>query len=380
MFTLEENIKLGAYYLGDSRRPIYNKLHALELSNALNSQVHWEFNDEVYSQLDWKTEPEVDIDQLYRLRAQQLRDKYDYIRLNYSGGVDSTNILYAFLKNNIHIDEVIVRHPESGLRDVDINTQTTDVRNTMSEFEYAVKPRLQWIHDNYPQVKIVIHDYFESMINEKVDESWIYLARDFFHPGIIKRYSNLSLLEHRRLQETGKSIAVVYGIDKPSIFYHDNRYYAYFSDIPANTAIPENNEYTNITTEFFYWTPDFPEIVHKQAHMLKHWYMKNTQYLQLIDPKEIVVGEKRSFVERGIIAPVVYPSVEQDLFQAAKPDSAISSEFDCWFYDRHMNTDIGRVWRSGIDLLVKKFDVNMRKDENGVAQGLKKMTSRWYEI
>jgi hypothetical protein len=31
-------------------------------------------------------------------------------------------------------------------------------------------------------------------------------------------------------------------------------------------------EYTNIHTEFFYWTPDLPEIVIKQSHMIRRWF------------------------------------------------------------------------------------------------------------
>ena len=42
-----------------------------------------------------------------RTRALQLRDTYPYIKFWFSGGNDSTTALNVFLKNNIHIDEII---------------------------------------------------------------------------------------------------------------------------------------------------------------------------------------------------------------------------------------------------------------------------------
>ena len=90
MIALEQNSKLGAYYVGTFARPIHNKLQALELAQKTGAKVRWEFNDLAYSQINWQHEPEVNIDMLYLMRARQLRDKYDHLVLNFSGGSDST--------------------------------------------------------------------------------------------------------------------------------------------------------------------------------------------------------------------------------------------------------------------------------------------------
>ena len=63
----------------------------------------------MFSKCDWTTEPEpgVPLSEYYRRRAQQIRDKYDYVVLLYSGGPDSNNILHAFVHNGIKIDEIV---------------------------------------------------------------------------------------------------------------------------------------------------------------------------------------------------------------------------------------------------------------------------------
>lgn len=380
MIKQEQNPKLGAYYVGTYSRPIYNKLHALELAQKTGSQIRWDFNDSAYNQINWQQEPAVGIDMLYLMRARQLRDRYDHLVLNFSGGSDSTNILYAFLKNNIHIDEIIVRHPESGLKNVNTNTQNKDSTNQISEFDYAVLPRLKWVADNFPNTKITIHDYFDSMVNEHIDESWIYAAREFFHPGVIKRYSNLSMRSQLSMYDRGKTVGVIYGIDKPKLEYHDGKYYAYFLDICPNVVVSEVADYTNITTELFYWTPDLPEIVVKQAHMIRRWLDINPQYRDLIESGKKVNSTIMSTVERVVAAPVIYPSVEHEIFQGNKIGNAVFSEHDSWFWNNHMDTGIASVWRAGIENLKRKVPGYLRYDDHGQISGVTLFKSPLYKL
>jgi len=380
MISLEKNSKLGAYHVSTYSLPIYNKLHALELAQKTGGNIRWNFNDSAYSQINWQQEPAVNIDMLYLMRARQLRDQYDHLVLNFSGGSDSTNILYAFLKNNIHIDEIIVRHPESGLKNVTTNTQNRDSTNQISEFDYAVLPRLKWVADNFPNIKITIHDYFESMVNEHIDDTWIYAAREFFHPGVIKRYSNLSMRSQLTMYDKGKTVGVIYGIDKPKLEYHNGKYYAYFLDICPNVVVSEVADYTNITTELFYWTPDLPEIVVKQAHMIRRWLEINPQYRNLIESGKKVDSAIVSTLERVVSAPVIYPSVEHEIFQGNKIGNAVLSEHDSWFWNNHMNTNIANVWRAGIENLKLKVPNYLRYDDHGQISGITLFKSPLYQL
>jgi hypothetical protein len=79
--------KLGVYRVGDLK--FYSKLQAIEMSTKTGIHLHWDFNEAVFDSYDWTVEPKDSLVELYRQRAQQLRNKYDYIILAYSGGADS---------------------------------------------------------------------------------------------------------------------------------------------------------------------------------------------------------------------------------------------------------------------------------------------------
>ena len=87
MVLLEQNDKLGFYMVGPNKH--YIKPQALIDSTRSGHFPEWNFNRDVFGNFNWQHEPALAIQELYRIRAQQLRDQYDYIRLEVSGGGDS---------------------------------------------------------------------------------------------------------------------------------------------------------------------------------------------------------------------------------------------------------------------------------------------------
>ena len=114
--TYEPNKKLGYYLVGDE--VYYNKIQALLDGSQKNLPVKWFFNEDKFIKYPWHIEPEETLRELYQQRAQQLRDTYDYIRVEASGGGDSTTVIYSFLLNGIHLDEVVFRYPKQGEKGV----------------------------------------------------------------------------------------------------------------------------------------------------------------------------------------------------------------------------------------------------------------------
>jgi len=96
--------KFGFYRVGE--RTTYSKFEAVEWSSATNIPVQWDFNNDVFSKIDWKKEPETDLWEMYKQRARQIRDAYDYVVLWYSGGSDSHNLLLAWIDAGLKIDEI----------------------------------------------------------------------------------------------------------------------------------------------------------------------------------------------------------------------------------------------------------------------------------
>ena len=76
MINLENNPKLGYYTVGEER--IYIKPRALIRATETGHFPEWNFNRDVFDPYPWDQEPETALKELYRIRAQQLRDRYDY--------------------------------------------------------------------------------------------------------------------------------------------------------------------------------------------------------------------------------------------------------------------------------------------------------------
>ena len=93
--------------------------HNVNIQTQRSMDAVFCFNETVFKLIDWTVEPSQSLKELYVERCQQLRDKYDYLILSYSGGADSHEILYTFLENNIFIDEIQVVHYTKAMERLD---------------------------------------------------------------------------------------------------------------------------------------------------------------------------------------------------------------------------------------------------------------------
>lgn len=357
---------LGFYTVGNEK--FYNKILAIFRAQQTNLDVKWNFNDEVFSTFDWTTEPTQSLDELYKIRARQIREKYDYIVMFCSGGADSTNMLFAFLDNGLHVDEIIASAPISGLRDWDSSSvKNDDVKNTIEETFLRQIPFLQTIQTNYPNVKVTLHDYFEDMLNYKQDD-WLLKGTDWMHPTMAGRY-NLDRYSHlKRIAESGKTIAVVQGIDKPQIARHKDYMSIIFADIPYNNKYDSIN-HPNTETVFFYHSPELPQLAVKQAHVTARFIMQpeNRKLYECMPYNHEVVikskdgtfekfnGHNGGIYERGII-PAIYPSIKKGFYQAGKPDKMFLGNHDHWFYQHHKGTAVWNMMQSDLNNLIKSID------------------------
>lgn len=356
--NFEPNKKLG-YYLVNNEI-YYNKYHALLEASRTKQHVRWFFNEDTFVRFPWQIEPEESLRELYRQRAQQIRDEYDYIRVEASGGSDSTTVIFSFLLNNIHLDEVVFRYPKQGDKNVTGNARDLRSENTLSEWEFAAKPMLDWIATNYPSVKITVHDYTENLIREadEKDESWIYRTRHYLQPGHINKYQTNAVAHHKDLAEKNLRICVLWGVDKPKITVKDGKFFLYFVDGQASHSDQAIGEYTNITNEFFYWSPDACKLLAKQAHTIKNWFEDPAHYSM----QNVLQWPNSNFSGRTIyeqiVKSVIYPEYDLSTFQTNKPTNNIWNEMDFWFHYNFKGSKPYQVWESGIDYLLQNLDSN----------------------
>ena len=377
-FDIEQNPKLGYYKVAD--RTFYSKPEAYIYATERGMDPVWNFNAIIYAKTRWDVEPELDIRELYRMRAQQLRDTYDYIRIEASGGGDSTTAIFSFLLNGIHLDEVVFRYPKQGEKGVSNDPFTTNPINTLSEWQFAARPLLDWIKTNHPKTTCTVHDYSEDMLAEEGtrDESWVFTTKDWFQPGHGSKHTHFGTREHRDLADSGKRIGVVYGVDKPKVALVDNEWYSYFIDLHANHGNPVSNGHDNITTELFYWTPDLPEISVKQAHLIRRWFdMPQNQHLRHLvneqDPNQRTAYE---FIAKSII----YPDYDLQTWQTAKPTNSFYNEMDYWFFTNFKDTNLYTAWEQGLRFLTDKINPKYFYRQLGEPVGLTMQRSPYYHI
>jgi hypothetical protein len=337
--TMVKNPALGWYELDG--KVFWSKAEALMEATKLGlslDKLHWNFNDSVFGKFNWHNEPPGDIRLYYWQRARQLREKYDYLILNLSGGSDSVTVLYSFIQQGLHLDEVVVRYPKAGTNKYQADNKNHDASNEFSEFEFAAKPILKWLADVSPNTKITIHDFSKDVIDDNIiwDENFIHWTGDFVTPGCIVRFNNLSNIDNLRNFDKGKNIGIIFGVDKPRVQVENGNVYLKFVDRPVHAALPSTvtSGYTNTTVELFFWSPELPELVAKQCHLIKKWFeLEQNKRLQFMLKQSWQLSAINRTTYEACIKGTIYPDYDLETFQCNKPVKSMFQEWDYWLND-----------------------------------------------
>lgn len=361
------NTKLGYYKVG--HHIFYNKLQAILYANPTKADISWHFNNEIFDNHDWTNEPPVSLDVIYAERAKQIREQFDYVIIMASGGADSTNVIYSFLNNNIHVDEIIAAAPISGLKNWNVNLADKSANNTVSETMMAQMPLMDKISKSNPNIKITIHDYFDDILKMKTDE-WIYeSSAHWIHFSGSTRHSLDKFPHIKDMAEAGKKIGVIYGIDKPIICRGESgNLYTVVMDPVVNVVTPHfKDKYPNVESVLFYYSPDMPELMIKQAHEVCRWIHKPEN----AHAKGVLWDKSKSLqfntnVERGSnwqrsIIPCIYPSTrdQHSVWQAAKQGLGFRGGFqiDNWILQMYGQEKFVQMVESDLKLFIKKIDM-----------------------
>ena len=370
-----------------------NKIQAVLEAQRTHAEVEWYFFDDVFKKVNWLAEPVTSLETFYKMRAQQIREAYDYVIIMCSGGADSTNMVKSFLDNNIHVDEVIAMAPLSGLSNYEWNDKDTSTENTVSETKFAQMPLMHEIATKYPNVKTTLLDSFNDVISPATDE-WLLNCQGDIINSWTHTHSRLDQFKNLvDMAENGKRIAVVNGIDKPVLTVTpDGKMFTLFSDIPINLPKqPFKNDYPNVDRVLFYWSPDLPEMIVKQGHVIareihkpenknvwqamkdlvklgefrKQRTLTDEQALQKMLPsnRHLNIQSKNEYspfsvYERGIV-PFIYPGTyKKDLFQANKidPTHTFFALNHDWFHKLHGNTRANQLFESDFLNFYKSLD------------------------
>lgn len=368
----------GFYKVGPMK--FYSKLEAIEVQQRTNFPFSWHFNDEVYDRYDWEKEPKESISELYRRRAQQLRDEYEYLVLWYSGGADSDNILNVFLDNDIKIDEVVSMINYEGSKD--------KLHPFNAEIFHVAIPKIEEAKKRQPGIHHRVIDMTQYVIDQYsvLDLDWIYKQNFMFTPvHHTKSMIKNKIPEWADMFESGKKVGFISGIEKPRIIISpDKEYYFRFNDCAIDVCVSPGMQLANNPwefDEFFYWSPACPELVIKQCHIIKH-FIKNNQEKMIkravvtAPPTAACIVQQlhedgqMSYFTNDELNVLIYPSWYNIPFQF-KASSVIYYDKDDWFIKT--NETASSNWHTGLDQILKvtMTDPNKKRYVGSICFGKK---------
>jgi hypothetical protein len=372
--------KLGCYRVGDLK--VYSKLEAIELHTKTGIHPHWDFNEAVFSSYNWTIEPTENILELYRQRAQQLREKYDYIILMYSSGSDSHTALQSFMDNDIKLDEVCSWINYKG---------TSNKKSYLNEevYESAI-PNIDKLRQTYPWLKHRVIDLTDIILDHVGDKTlgydWIYKINNCFGPNNIARENIVSnVQEWADLVESGKKLCVVWGKDKPRVHHIDGKFVFRFIDIIDDAAsVYSMSGQQPYCDEFFFWTPDLPKLLIKQAHIIKNYLStSNIQQLPFVSNQSsglsyrTIEGQQYWLSIEGT-SHLVYPNwVEGPVF-IPKPITIVIAPRDEWFYPMDDSHLAKRNLVEGLTKINQKVSDYWKNDPTDFVKGIKGCWSKSY--
>lgn len=369
--------KLGCYRCGD--RVFYSKLDAIDYHAKTGIHPHWDFNEEVFNSYNWKLEPKETLSELYKQRALQIRNLYDYVIIPYSGGADSFNVLDTFLSNDIKVDEVATFINYEGTKDRDHYYNAEPFR--------VVAPTIEKLKDQYPWIKHTVVDITKLIIDQFSDDTnkfdWFYNKNMFFSPNTVATANiGIKLPQWKKIIDSGKKVCIVWGMDKPRLVHVDGKFVFRFLDIIDVNVLSMSGNCPYVD-EAFYWTPDQPKIVIKQAHILKNYmnsFLLTSPFIST-NKSDLAFKEyqgKKYWLSVHGVHSLIYPSWDINTFTNGKPKSCVYTIRDDWFWKESNSIVQSHVWEMGIQKIWDMVPDYWKNDPSDIHRGLKGCWSKDY--
>jgi hypothetical protein len=322
--------QFGHYLVGNDPTPIYHLKLALEKRKATGGTVKFIYHDQLFATANPAIEPSQSLLELYCERVRQLREKYDYLVLYYSGGADSHNILKCFEHTDTKLDEIVSF--------VDSSYKSKDSKISSEIYRVALPEVIQY-QQRYPECKYSLIEirevqnklFTDSAFNFDLYQDTTYHLTPF---GIMHYYGLYYEDRFHRMHDQGKRVGVIQGIDKVRLKHINGKWSFNFTD--WSSYFGQKHHFRNFPTydEFFYWTPDLPSLVIKQAHVAAKYmdYLdsisadhpyRNNELVNVVTRKS---GAKTNWEYANHI---IYPFWKQGTFSTGKTfESYISNARD----------------------------------------------------
>ena len=229
-----------------------HKLKAIEASRGNIQDITFHAFSNAFYNRDHTIEPSTPYKELLKQRALQIRDKYKFIKLYFSGGQDSFTMLNAFVENGIFIDQI------------NINLfGNENSRSNIEANEYAI-PYIKK-HFEFTNTKITVlkndFDYF----NEYLGDKWLHTRTNLY-----LRHFNIPNIR-------GKNYCNLFGFLDPSAYFENGKYYYSLWDGEIEELLGFRN------CELFFSSEDLPDLHLKQLHLVKNFIKHNNDKKHILN-------------------------------------------------------------------------------------------------
>ena len=336
----------GYYSVADQK--YISKISAYAAALPKNWFPHWNYHEESFSQVNWTIEPTETLEELYRQRSLEIRLKHDYVFLSYSGGADCHNIAVSFFKNGLHIDLLASRSSSESYLDGNNN----DSKNMGKESLLAAAPQAQKLRQYSNTVNFKIIDWGTDIVKawaqSNIGKTRLEDQTSLQANSIVKRKMHEFLPSVERYNNP----VMLFGIDKPYIYYINGKFYMMFMDLPILTqmmneiTLDPNNPFTLLP---YYWHPESEKILRKQAHVVINWFKANPQFMPLLNfphrNLQNIPTKERNTMYEEIVNRLIYPHYDSTVWQTKKNKGEAFIEEEHWWHNNPDSTPVQKWFK-----------------------------------
>lgn len=304
-----------------------NKLQAVIDAVKIGHWIHWDFNEAAFSRYDWTREPQESLQTLYDRRARQIRERYEFVALEFSGGADSWNMLNAFCRQGLKVDLVIHKYVERAVK----GPEDRSGENQWAEGKFQAWGSFNKMLKLNPDMKWATWDIERSMFDGWQSGPVDILFHNNLHPGAINKMPDRTNINPFNIPDL-PSTAYITGVDKPIVTLRDDGWYLTFYDnhVLVRSFIERSLLGIGWQDLLFYWDPDCVPLIIKQAHTVMKFFRSNPEYKKLL-----MAAGPRGWNYKNFVIKLIYPEYRLE-WQSEKPQGTFAITHESFFIK---NTD-----------------------------------------
>jgi hypothetical protein len=284
-----------------------HKFKAMEAARANLQAISFHVYSESLLNRDFTIEPPTPYKELLKQRALQLRDKYKFIKLYFSGGQDSMTMLNAFVENNIFIDQICIWlfGSENSQSNIEVN-------------DYAIPYIKKHFEGTKTKITILKNEF--DYYNEYLGEKWLHTRSSF------------SLRHYNIPNIRGKNFCNLFGILDPTVHFENGKYYHTLWDGEIDELLGFRN------CECFFSSEDSFDLHLKQLHLVKNFIKFNHDKKHIFDlynkDPETYLDVVKVVCRDKALFPKIYHKSRTNFIINDK-DKIIFSELPTYLQDRY---------------------------------------------